>query len=738
MGMHQSLLANIALLSEPSDQALLAGEEAYFEVVVQSNESIQYQWLYNGIPISGATNFALLISSVDIKHLGYYEVRVSTPTDSVVSGAARLTIGNRASGSVQFANGGQILDVDGGTPIATTNFVAQLIAGPTAQHMSPVGRLLRFGENPRQNPGYVDGGLLSIPTVVPGSFAFAQIRVWDANAGPTYTEAREVGKAGESAVVQFRANGGFPGIGGFLLGQGGIARISRNPRPTAATVVDGGSLEFECIATGSAPVLYRWVGPNGQEVGGNTNRLVLIGVGLGQGGRYHVEALNGLGTARSEPFYINVYPKTMVPGAPDATFATGVQIPAGILTVSDLRDGRILVGGNFGYFDGRSAPGLVRLHRDGRPDGTFRSEAVEGVEQMDVDDSGKILTMSPKQDKGSQVVRRFDRDGRIDPTFRFQSTSDYHFGHMALNRKTGEFFIYEDTSRGVATIRKFSADGTVDPSFNSTELNLMISSSGAWEPGVPVCLIPMEDGSILLAGNAGRVYIMPRNAAPRSIIKMGPQGSIDTEFPHIEGHWLIATPGSPGILVMGAIDSGIFTISNDGSLRKLGSGIRANLGADVANLQREANGSMTGVVRLFDSRLNLVARLMHFAEDGSEYAGSTSPEVGFWARSALMRDGRVIVFDHTATGSNALRAFFGDFQIMAPYLRSIRRSLAPVSVLTFDSQPNIEYTIEESRDLMSWASAGNHSATSSVSRAEVPRNGATESFYRLILKSAVR
>src|SRR6266851_1743825 len=94
-----------------------------------------------------------------------------------------------------------------GVPLAGPNYLAELWGAATPDAIAPT---LDFGRNAvREIVPFMTGGYfiypysrLSVPTVVPGVYAWLQVRAWDARLGPTYeaTVAAGLGGYGQSAL----------------------------------------------------------------------------------------------------------------------------------------------------------------------------------------------------------------------------------------------------------------------------------------------------------------------------------------------------------------------------------------------------------------------------------------------------------------------------------------------------------------------------------------------------------
>ena len=81
------------IVTQPSDQAVLDGNTAAFEIRTISLTPVNYQWFYDRItPLPGATNEWLVLSSVHSPDAGTYHAVASNSGGSVTSRLATLTI----------------------------------------------------------------------------------------------------------------------------------------------------------------------------------------------------------------------------------------------------------------------------------------------------------------------------------------------------------------------------------------------------------------------------------------------------------------------------------------------------------------------------------------------------------------------------------------------------------------------------------------------------------------------
>lgn len=80
------------LLEEPADAQTYEGGSVSLRVSATGSEPLAYQWLWNGVPIGGATNGVLEIALVTRPAAGQYQVTVGNALGTVISRPARLTV----------------------------------------------------------------------------------------------------------------------------------------------------------------------------------------------------------------------------------------------------------------------------------------------------------------------------------------------------------------------------------------------------------------------------------------------------------------------------------------------------------------------------------------------------------------------------------------------------------------------------------------------------------------------
>lgn len=147
----------------------------------------------------------------------------------------------QAQGTVFFDNldvrgvNAPVYESDGVTPLSGPQFMAELLAGPSADTLMTVAST---GFLPGGGAGYFNAGTVSISGVGPGALAWAQVDVWNAASGLSFSQAKASGLGSswwQSSVFSVQTgNPGVPSTPGALTGLG-TSRVYLNsvPEPCA-------------------------------------------------------------------------------------------------------------------------------------------------------------------------------------------------------------------------------------------------------------------------------------------------------------------------------------------------------------------------------------------------------------------------------------------------------------------------------------------------------------------------
>jgi uncharacterized delta-60 repeat protein len=213
-----------------------------------------------------------------------------------------------------------------------------------------------------------------------------------------------------------------------------------------------------------------------------------------------------------------------VDGTPDPTFNVGNGFNAGIRTLALQADGKILAGGEFTSFNNTSTNRIIRLNANGTRDESF----VIGngfnlpIQSIAVQDDGKILVggqFNFYNGVSHNRIIRLNPNGAMDETFNIGSGVNALVHHIEVqsNQKillSGDFNLVN----GITSTRLvlLNADGTIDIAFNNTlGANALIRKASY-----------INENRILLAGDFKQVNNTP--ATHLAIINN--DGSLDPTF----------------------------------------------------------------------------------------------------------------------------------------------------------------------------------------------------------------
>ncbi len=86
------VVGGVALLRQPADRVVSAGDSVLFNVPAIGQVPVSYQWRFNGLPIPGETSAVLLLPGVQATNVGTYDLLVQNGSSSVTSRGATLNV----------------------------------------------------------------------------------------------------------------------------------------------------------------------------------------------------------------------------------------------------------------------------------------------------------------------------------------------------------------------------------------------------------------------------------------------------------------------------------------------------------------------------------------------------------------------------------------------------------------------------------------------------------------------
>ena len=389
----------------------------------------------------------------------------------------------------------------------------------------------------------------------------------------------------------------------------------------------GRSTVIQGFAAGLPPLSYQWQ-CNGTNLPGQTNlSCSLANLAASDAGHYTLVVSNASGTATSAPMRLTVLPASARPGTFDTGFTPGSGADKSVWSLMEQTDGKLLVTGFFGTFNGEPHGGLVRLNRDGLVDTNFLASGVE---------SGREVYWAMPQPDGKLLVGgwfnyfngaprtnlvRLHPDGRLDDSFTASVdvlNPDSYVYPMA-EQPDGKILVGGLFSEVNGTPRnnlaRLEPDGSLDSSFDPgagaddytwaivlqpdgkslvgggfthfngvtrggiTRLNANGSMDASFNPGTAAngevdVIVLQPDGKIVIGGGFSAFNGVPRSA---HLARLNPDGSLDETFVPAAPAWLVGSIiygvvlQADGKLVAGAYQSGgaaacVARFNPDGSL----------------------------------------------------------------------------------------------------------------------------------------------------------------------------
>jgi uncharacterized delta-60 repeat protein len=211
-------------------------------------------------------------------------------------------------------------------------------------------------------------------------------------------------------------------------------------------------------------------------------------------------------------------------GSNDNTFITGTGFGSTVNTIALQSDGKTLVGGLFGSYNGTTISRIIRLNSDGSIDNTFITGTGFNlpVNVIAIQSDGKILVgglFTSYNGTTSNRIIRLNSDGSIDNTFitgtGFNNT--IQIIQIQSNGKIligGAFTSYNGTTSN--RIIRLNSDGSIDNTFSiGTGFNFNVNA-----------IQIQSDGKILAGGTFGSY----NGTTSNRIIRLNSDGSIDNTF----------------------------------------------------------------------------------------------------------------------------------------------------------------------------------------------------------------
>ena len=246
----------------PEQVQVFPGETAVFNATAEGSEPIEYQWLYENQPISGAIGKTLSLDNVDEAQTGKYRVVASNPAGTETSPEVRL-----------------------------------LLLIPAVITTQPAGDVLRVGET------------LSLSVAASGTQPLTFEWKQDGQVLEQYTEAKieikdvSEEQGGAYSVTVSNAGGSVVSSMVDVIVNVPVSLISE---PEDSLVPTGEAAVFSVDAAGTEPLTYQWL-KNGEKLTGETDaNYTISNVSLDDSGGYQVLVTNPAGDQLSRTASLRV------------------------------------------------------------------------------------------------------------------------------------------------------------------------------------------------------------------------------------------------------------------------------------------------------------------------------------------------------------------------------------------------------------------------------------------------
>lgn len=330
----------------------------------------------------------------------------------------------------------------------------------------------------------------------------------------------------------------------------------------------------------------------------------------------------------------NMIARLNTDGSLDATFNSGTGPNNLVNSIVLQPDGKILIGGSFGAYNGTSRTRIARLNSDGSLDATTFSSPISDINNIALQNNGKILIASNSSSGILNGIYRLNSDGSLDATFNtsgigIESSKTVNIISLQPDNRIligGTFTSYNGTSRN--RIARLNIDGSLDSTFNiGTGFNNNV-----------LALLLITDNKILAGGSFTSYNSIARNY----MACLNPDGSLSS--PSTDGAngpiYKIIQQQNGKILI-----GGNFTSYNGITINRIA---RLNINGDLDNTFNPGTGA------------NNAIRTIILQPDGKILIGGDFTSFNGIARNHIARiniDGSIDPSFNPGTGANNNRVY---------------------------------------------------------------------------------
>jgi uncharacterized repeat protein (TIGR01451 family) len=281
-----TVLVPPSIVSEPTNQTVIAGATASFQVVASGSRPLSYQWFFHQTSVlAGATNATLTLPNAQSPNAGGYSVVVTNAAGVVTSSVATLTVLGPPSIVSQPTN-------------------ETVIAGATAS--------------------FQVGASGSAPLSYQWFFNQTTALAGATNATLTVPKAQSASAGGYSVVVTNTAGAVTSTVATLTV----LVPPSIVSQPTNQTVIAGATTSFQVVASGSRPLSFQWFfNQTGALAGAANATLTVPNAQAANAGGYSVVVTNAAGAVTSSLATLTVLvPPTITQQPQSQTVTIGADV----------------------------------------------------------------------------------------------------------------------------------------------------------------------------------------------------------------------------------------------------------------------------------------------------------------------------------------------------------------------------------------------------------------------------
>lgn len=289
------------LTRQPANVTTVAGDSIGLSVGFTGTPAPTFQWLKNGVAISGATSATLSLSSVTPADAGNYSVTLTNSLGTITSSSATVTV-NPAPAPPEFTVVPAAQSVTAGGTLTLTVAVTG-VPTPSVQWVKD-GTSLDGATDPT----------LTLPNV-------------------------QASDAGVYAVIAANSAGSAVSATATVVVNPAAAPPVFASPPLAQTVSAGGTVVFFAPAIGVPAPSFQWQRDGAAVANANGPTLLLTGVTAASAGNYTCVATNALGVASSPPAALTVSSTADVGRLSNLSILTDISAAAPSFTIGTVIGG---------------------------------------------------------------------------------------------------------------------------------------------------------------------------------------------------------------------------------------------------------------------------------------------------------------------------------------------------------------------------------------------------------------